>query len=358
MIGNSWSVRAFLLGCVVLSTLAACGGDGGGPVSYVGKETSALIEAKQGGDVALGAVKIAVPAEALEKDTKVSVIVNSKKDYPDRDQVAIDVYELGPKGTSFTKDVELKFDLKGVKVGKNRRARVAELDEEAGAWKTLPDSKVVGGEAVATIKQLSTYTVLVEETPSGGGSYEPIICDADFSPCGGDLTGTWEFTSGCVTGYSQSIPMPTLSGDSCDDAGGGIEVSASGSAHFGTDQNANIDQIVVVTSSFSYPLACLAEISKAIGSPYTCDTIGGTVEGRNCVQTVSSGDIPSMAEGTYSTEGGTLSITPSSAGGIVFLGVSTLNPDIDYCVRGDKLTLRLRDSESGGEPQVYEATRM
>jgi hypothetical protein len=352
MIAISWSIRAFLLGCLVLGTVAACGDGGGGPASYVGQESSALIEASKGGNVAVGAVKVAVPAEALAKDTKLSVEVNDKKDYPDRDRVAIDVYELGPKGTTFTKDVELKFDLKGVKIGKNRRARVAELDEETGAWKTLPDSKVVDGQAVATTKHFSSYTVLLEET---GSASEPVVCDRDFVPCGGDIAGAWEFRSGCITGFSQSAPTPMLSGDGCENTVSSLMVDVSGSAHFGAEQDTNIDQIVVVTSSFSIPLACLAQVSQAGGTSFTCDNFGGVVEGKNCTQSSTSGDIPSMVDGTYTTAGGTLSI--ESTDGFVVLGLGTLNPNIDYCVRGDTLTLRLRDSASGGEPQVYEATR-
>lgn len=353
MIDVCWSVRAFLLGCLVLAPIAACGdGGGGGPTSYVGQESSALIEASKGGDVAVGAVKIAVPAEALMKDTKLTVEVNSKKDYPNRDRVAIDVYELGPKGTTFNKDIELKFDLKGVKVGKKQQARVAELDEETNTWKMLPGSKVVDGQAVANTKHFSFYTVLLEET---GGASEPLVCDADFVPCGGDLTGTWEFTSGCITGFSQGTPMPVLSGDTCDAAFSSLSVVVSGSAEFGTEHEVDIDQVVVVNSSFSIPLACLAEVSQAGGTPFTCDTLAGVVEGRNCTQSNTSGEIPSMVEGTYMTQDGTMTI--ESSGGFVVLGLSTLNPNIDYCVRDDKLTLRLRDTTSGGEPQVYEATR-
>jgi hypothetical protein len=353
MIAVRGSIRALLLGCWVLGTLVGCGGGGGaGPVSYVGEESSALIQASKGGDVGVGALKVAVPAEALEKDTRLTVEVDSKKDYPDRARIAIDVYALGPKGTTFSKDIELKFDLKGVKVGKNRRASVAELDEETNTWKALPGSKVVDGQAVATTKHFSFYTVLLEES---AGAYEPVVCDADFVPCGGDLTGAWEFTKGCVTGFSQGTPMPVFSGDSCDAAFSSVSVDVSGSAHFGTEQDTNIDQIVVVTSSFSIPLACLAEVSQAGGTPFTCDTFGGVVEGRNCTQSSTSGDIPSTVEGTYATEGGTLTI--ESSDGYVLLGLSTLDPDIDYCVRGDTLTLRLRDTASGGEPQVYEATR-
>lgn len=353
MVGVGGALRA-VLACCFLLTFAACGDSGGGAASYVGKESSTLIVAEKGGDVALGAVKIAVPAEALSKDTRITVEVGSKKDYPDKERVAIDVYKFGPDGTTFNKDVEIKFDLKGVKVGKSQRARVAELDEEANVWKTLPDSKVVDGHAVATTKHFSTYTVLLDAEASNGAP-EPVACDADFTPCGGDLTGTWEFTHGCVSSFAQGTPMPVLSGDACDAAFSTITVDVSGSAHFGTDQDANIDQVVVVTSSYSIPLACLEEVSRAGGTPFTCDLFGGVEEGDECTQSGSSGDIPSTFAGTYTSDGGALTLKASDD--LVLLGLGTLNPEVDYCVRGDTLTLRLRDGSSDGEPQVYEATR-
>jgi hypothetical protein len=149
--------------------------------------------------------------------------------------------------------------------------------------------------------------------------------------------------------------MPAFSGDDCGSQSFRVSVSVSGSAHFGADQATNIDQIVGVTSSYSIPLACFAQINSAGGPALTCDTFGGVIEGKTCTQSATSGDIPSMVEGTYTSADGKLTIeTPDD---YVLLGLATVNPDIDYCVRGDQLTLRLRDASSGGEPQVYEATR-
>lgn len=336
--------------------VGACGDDSGksGPESFVGESAEALVQAEKGGALAVGAVKVKVPSGALEKDTLLTVKVQSKKQHPQQTKVAIDVYEFGPKGTTFSKDVELEFDLKGVTIDKKHRAEVAELDEEAGTWKVLASSKVQGGKVRANTKHFSFYTVLLTEVSDTDGV---ILCDADYSPCGGELQGTWEFQSGCISAYAGSFGIPDTgsTGAVCDDTVSGVTLSVSGTATFGPDDAYAVDQTLVLDSSFSIAIACLDEISKLTGAPYTCDMLSGEITGGRCEQSTSSGDLELPSEGTYSTAGSDLTLV--SADGPVVFGLGMIDPAIDYCVTGDTLTLRVK-SEDAYNNQVYVATRV
>jgi hypothetical protein len=354
----SYWVRACLMGAMVSALGAACGdsGEESGPESHVGEQSSALIEAKKGGDLAVGAVKIKVPADALEKDQELTVKVVDKKKHPESGKVALDVYEFGPKGTTFSKDVEIEFDLKGVKTGGNKKAYVAELDEETKEWKALGGSKVEKDKAHATIKHFSFYTVILEEA-SRPGSPEPIICDADFSPCGGSLEGEWEFTAGCASAYAQLGSPPPVAGGGCEEAPVySVTLDVSGTVGFGPEAAYDLNQNLVLDSYYAITVACLEELSELSGTPLDCaEYIGGMVEDGLCTQSATSGDVPVISMGSYATEGGMLQL--SSDSGYVMLGL-VVDPLVDYCVEGDTLTLRVRDPQSEDNTQVYTARRL
>lgn len=345
----SWAVCAVAFGCLAVSFASGCGdSEKSGPESYVGETKSALVAAEKGGELAVGAVKIKVPAGALEKDTELTAKVHSKKAYPQNKDIAIDVYEFGPKGTTFSKDVGLEFDLKGVKLGKHR-ADVVELDEEAGEWKVLAGSKVSGGKVRATTKHFSFYAVLLTEI-SGGGSADAPLCDADYTACGGAIEGTWRFVSGCISAYAQSFPMPATPGTGavCEDTSSGFVLSTSGTAVFGPEQSFSIEQTLVLDSSIKISVPCL-EAAGQVPAEYCAETGGELSEGF-CEVASTTGDVPADSSGTYMVDGANLLL--ESPDGYLPFGFGGLDPTLDYCVQGDTLTLRMR-GESESENQVY-----
>src|SRR4051812_31831885 len=103
---RSWLARAGLVGWLLAGSVlgGGCGDSTSSTPSYVGEEQTALVSAKEGGELAAGAVKVKVPAGAVDKDTEFSVRVKSKEDQPGKDSIAVDVYEIGPS-TQFKKPV-------------------------------------------------------------------------------------------------------------------------------------------------------------------------------------------------------------------------------------------------------------
>ncbi len=354
----SLALSAMALG-VCMATVSACGDDGGkksGPESFVGETGHALISVEEGGKLELGAVKISVPEGAVDKQVRITAEVHNKKDYPQSNKVALDVYEFGPKGTTFSKDVELEFDLKGLSSDKRSRAKVAELDEEAGQWKVLPSSKAASGKVRATTKHFSYYTVFLAEATAETPDEVP-LCDADYTPCGGDLTGTWAFESGCISYFSglSQVPNASAGGALCADTNYEVIVTVGGTASFGPETY-GIDQTINVDSSYRISVACLAEIERLSGQPYGCPEFGGEVAGEFCEVNSSSGEVPVSSEGTYEASDGSLTLTTEQ--GYVMVGYGLIDPPItDYCVRGDTLTLRFKGEEDTSA-QVYVARRV
>ncbi|MFT3924863.1 MAG: hypothetical protein QM778_20175 [Myxococcales bacterium] len=326
----------------------ACGDDDAkGPPSYVGKQTSSLVTVSNGGKLEVGAVSVEIPKTAIDADKEITVKVVSKKGLPSEKEVAIDVYEFGPE-TKFSMPVKMTFDLKGVSVG-NKKADIAYLDEEKGAWEKLTDSVTKDGKVTATTDHFSQYTVLLSPgTGGGGGGGFGLACqNTGFSACGGDPTGTWTYQTAC----SSSLPDAADGGIAlpCKNPGkyeSGIEIS--GTITFNADHTYQVNQTTTTTLNWVIPLSCLTEVSQQIGQPYTCDMFSGKIEGDNCV--AGTGDAqPSTLDdmGTFTIDGTTLKTTNYDADTLdsgIFedAGVSPYAM-AEFCVSGNQLRVRYAD---------------
>ncbi len=344
---SGWARFGLLSSWLVASTIG-CGSDSesGGPQSYVGEMQKVMITAAEGGTVDAGAVKLSVPAGALEEDTEISVSVVDKAGHPSSADIAIDVYEFGPDGTTFKMPVELEFDLAGVDMS-GKEAKVAWRQE--GDWQYIPDSAVQGGKITATTTHFTAFTVILVVKDDGTVGQVGGQCGGDFTACGGDITGTWEYSGSCVSfpddafgGSGEDNPFadctepPTVS----------FSLDISGDVTFGSDGSFAANQTTQVTGGYSIPNSCLEELGA------TCDQVGGTPDGDACL---AGGDEEEpeldMTTGTYTTDGGTL---------VVVSDDDTGEPDEDagattYCVRGDTLTVHFENSD--GSVVEYTATR-
>ena len=330
-----------LLAAAVL-LMVACGDDKeSGPPSYVGSTDSALVTVAAGGKLQVGAVAVEIPQGAIDSDKEISVKVNTKKGKPKEKDIAIDVYEFGPD-TQFAVPVKITFDLKGVSLN-NKKADVVYLSQEdTDKWIPLTDSKVQNGKITATTTHFSEYTVLLTEVEGGGGAVGG-QCETGFQACGGDIVGTWSYTSACAIGFDTpdgGIPYP------CKDPGGyETRTEISGTITFNSDGTYVVNRTLNLVYNNVLPLSCLEEISEASGQPFTCEMTGGMIEGDDCV--VSSADetpIPEESDGVYAVNGNQVAFTDVELTDGGFSGDAGLasgpNQISDFCVSGDSLRLR------------------
>jgi hypothetical protein len=335
-------------------TAIGCGSDsdGGGPESYAGEEKTVMVTAAEGGMVEAGAVALSVPPGALAADTELSVKVVDKADQPGAENIAIDVYDFGPDGTTFLKPVTMEFDLSGVNLD-GKDAYIAWLD--GSSWTKLGDSAVEGGTITATTTHFTPFTVVLVLRDDGTVGQVGGQCGEDFAACGGDISGTWKYTGACLTlpedifGGSDGEENPFAMCSEAPKAEFSIDIQ--GTITFGSDGSFSADQTTTIASKFSVANSCLEDLGGA-----TCDQIGGTPEGDACVLGGEEPDSSTeMDTGTYTTNGAVLVVT-SDEEQPQPTDPSEEESKVEYCVKGSKLTVRILDEEEG-TTIVYEAEK-
>jgi len=170
------------------------------------------------------------------------------------------------------------------------------------------------------------------DTSTGAGGAEPVVaCEADFTPCGGDLTGVWRTQGDC----------------NVDDSGVAVTCELYSRVvtfdlvwHFNADGTVVIAGVDTALESFVLDDACAmslysmsaADACSATNSPTAtsssasrCELVDGSCY---CVTTSSS---PLIDSGTYPLNGDQLTLDVSQ---------ELLRNTYDYCVEGDTLALR------------------
>jgi hypothetical protein len=351
----SWLARAGLIGLLLAGNVAGgCGGDdseASSAPSYVGEMTEELMTAAEGGEMELGAVKIAIPAGALEEDTEITLKIQSKADAPEKEKIAIDVYEFGPS-LEFKTPVDVEFDLKGVTVPAGKRAQVAVLDEEAKKWSVLSGSSEKDGKVSGKTMHFSKFTVIFTVQADGSVDQSGGMCAAgEFDACGGDIVGTWSYSGACVS----NLDLLGLGGETdeafavCDDKPSySLDIDISGTATFGSDGSFVVDQTTQFGGGLSIPVSCLEQLAMGQASPEElCGSFPGEIKGDVCEAIQSEEPEVEQSTQTYGVEGGTLT---------VYDGADDAGDSLEYCVKGDSLTVRKTDPATGSYFE-YTATR-
>jgi hypothetical protein len=316
------------------------GGDGGARPDPVAE----TIEASEGGgvEIAGGAAAVAIPADALDEDTEITIEVVDKRDLPKAAMIASEVYDFGPDGTLFDEPVTLTIEFDAGDAPDGMSPVLAWLDSESDEWQPLADSTVRNGAVTASTDHFTPFAVIWTVGGQVGGQ----CGELGATDCGGDLVGTWEFMVSCLT-----LPEDFLSGDGGEDPFaecGGATLSAAldltGTITFDEDGSYSSSTMQTSDITISVPKECL------MGQP--CSELGdeenpAAEAGDNCELQMSSSE-SSEDTGTYELEGNTL-ITINDEDMIE-------DEPSEYCVRGDTLLVRTVDPENGTE-SVVQATR-
>lgn len=161
-----------------------------------------------------------------------------------------------------------------------------------------------------------------------------------FSPCGGDITGTWSVTQTCVvrSGSPAACPDEKIS----------LAPSLWGTLTFRADKTLQLDFTIASTEDVSYPKSCLGGVDcqalqgqlQSSGDTTTCtDAISA------CQCRTTTGPESVTGTGTYTTVGTTLTVKNST-------GTTTAEA---YCVQAD--TLMYQGTAPDGTTSTVVATR-
>jgi hypothetical protein len=336
------------LGLMLVSSLAwGCSDDsetmdGDGP-SGGGDEVSETIEAAEGGEVATDGAAVDIPADALGEDVEITIAVLDKDDLPDSDNIASEVYDFGPDGTTFDEPVTLTIDFDASDTPDGMRAVMAWLDED-DEWQPLADSEVNGDTVTATTDHFTPFAIIFVAEGQTAGSCE----DVGETDCGGDITGTWAISLGCVM-LPPDFLVDEETGESpfgdCPELVVNAEIDLSGTAMFDEDGTFALNTTQSSDITITVPETCLP-----MGA--ACADLGNAenmVEdlGDSCEIKMMQPEQVNEETGTYEIEGNTL----------ITLGADDTEPDepAEYCVDGD--TLRSRNVSDDGAVIIFQATR-
>jgi hypothetical protein len=187
--------------------------------------------------------------------------------------------------------------------------------------------------------------VAVLGTGCSSSKGSPATCNSVSSGCGGNIVGTWTFTSECFTG-----DVTTAASEDCAGASGSVNsIQVSGTATFNSDGSYSLTLNQTVDETDNIPSSCLtqqgvtltcAELQEVFsglsgdgGTAGTCTTSGS---GCNCNFSIANSDVES---GTYTTSGSTLTTTPTG-------GTGSGATSGSYCVNGNTLTFVASSSSS------------
>ncbi len=170
---------------------------------------------------------------------------------------------------------------------------------------------------------LGSFVVTLVATGCGGGSGDgSASCSTTFTPCGGDLTGTWTYQTDC---------NPSMMITGCPGATEDVTVNASGTFTFNADKTYTSKLTVDESGTASIPVSCTGSTTCSAADS---DTTTGTFAIKNactgtttcaCTATI-SGSVSTT--GTYTTAGNDFTATPKGG---------TASVPVAYCVKGSQL---------------------
>jgi hypothetical protein len=248
--------------------------------------------------------------------------VISKRDLVDAPQLAGNVLEFGPDGTTFEQPVTLELDASDANIPEGAKVALAWFDTTSKKWVDLPGSKLSGGKVVGQTTHFTVFAIRFEVASNGDVVQTAGECSGSFSACGGNLEGTWNIVSGCADvgsalgnagsecrGASLSLGMD-ITGD----------IVIRGGRISGTlNMESSITQVM--------PKSCVGgSCPKADGD----DDFVFVDKGATCEGTRTESESNPIDE-SYSVEGGRLLVGDSSES----------DEKTEFCVAGNKLTVNM-----------------
>jgi hypothetical protein len=298
-----------------------------------------LISASKGGEVATEGASLDIPAGALGEDTEVTVEVVEKDGLADEENIASDVYDFGPDGTTFEKPVTLTIDFDASATPDGMTAVMAFLDGDA--WEPLADSEVSGDMVTATTTHFTLFAIV---WTADGGMQTEGMCEDTFEPCGGDIVGDWEISLGCIT-----FPPALLGGatdgplENCMGASVVADADITGTVTFGADGMFSAETEFTSDVTITLPKSCLP-MGATCMDVFDNAEMPGTDTGDACEQKMLSSN-PDMGMGTYEVDEakGTLTMTQDGM----------TDPPAGYCVSADGKTLTVHmEAASEEDPEI------
>lgn len=180
--------------------LPACptdeGTEGEGEGEGEAQTVTVTISAAAGGTIedATGKAALVIPAGALAADTEITLTTTPAANGAEGDQ-----YDFGPDGLQFLAPATLSVQFDGV-VPTDKVAALARY-ESGTTWTPLENGAVSGTTVSGDVEHFTTFSIVFIDGEVIITSACTEVFDA-FTPCGGDIVGTWQFQDVCAPATS------------------------------------------------------------------------------------------------------------------------------------------------------------
>jgi hypothetical protein len=182
-----------------------------------------------------------------------------------------------------------------------------------------------------------------------GGTGANDLCTASFTPCGGDLTGTWQTVPGC------ELPGNVEESQGCGEQFDFTKVLSTASFTFRADLTLTYGLSATGAATITAPDACLvnnvpsfdctdgsvgaADLQSITFPGGTPQTASCQDDGATCTCSVVFAPAPASFNGTYEPADATVTVTAGAS--------SVL---IDYCVSSNLLQLQFHNTDGSLSP--------
>jgi hypothetical protein len=175
---------------------------------------------------------------------------------------------------------------------------------------------------------------------TGGGTQNSTVCMAEFTPCGGDLTGTWTVQATCgVINPADTVNANFAAYPNCSRICTGAAETTSGTKTYASSGTLTSTEAFQMVETLDQTPACFNDVTQTTLTDSTCQAESGqsastsascgiTATGCGCqITQVTNNDATS-----YQISG--TSLTELGATGLL------LTPAFEYCVVGNTMTQR------------------
>ena len=279
-----------------------------------------------------------VPAGALAADTELTVAVEAASG-----DAQTNIYDFGPDGTTFQAAVTIAITFDGA-VPEGKKAALAWWD--GSAWEEIPGSALADGKVAGHVSHFSRFTVvIVDGALVVQGNCDGV--DTDFTPCGGELAGTWVFQDMCL---ATDVNLGQIEfADQCPEAYMTFDLEFVGSVTFSADSFTRNITSTSFTRNTYVPVTCLQDIftmdcagwaEQAGDDGVACEDVEGvcTCSRTDLDETGNDETVP------YTIEGGNT---------IVFLDEEGGESRLPFCQSGTDVVVENADFFGEGTGNVY-----
>ena len=351
-----------LVGLLVVGLIAGCGSDGGnggadtsspagtdtgstaadtGGGDEIGQTYTQAITAADGGTLTTpsGSAVLTVPPGALTGDTDLTLLVEAASG-----DAQTNIFDFGPSGTTFGNPVSLSIAYAGTPPeGKTAVLAVWEND----AWSEIEGSVVADGKVSGAVDHFSRFTVIFTDA----GAVVVANCDdsvANFTPCGGDVLGTWGFESMCLS--EDFVMAGSEPSEQCPDAYLEFELVFNGTLTFtATEFTRNLIGMTITTSNHT-PTSCLTDILQMTCAEWEVEINEGEDDPVTCVEADGICVCTSVSE---NNEGNTETVPYTIDGNEIVSQETSGERRTPFCRTGDTLVAENVDMFGADTGTIY-----